>query len=97
MGAASEGGPLVQEAKKMAIKPPGMEEARDHFFDLDTNLPSLKACKASMETGPTLDQFVEEIVWVDCRLQGYSLTGMRSWWFRTKARAKYYKIGGLGK
>ena len=62
----------------------------------DTLLRSLKACKAAMDTGRTLDQFVEHIVWVDCRLQGYSLSGMKSWWFRTKARAKYYKIGGLG-
>ena len=62
----------------------------------DTLMNSLEACKAAMDTSKTLDQFVEHIVWVDCRLQGYSFTGMKSWWFRTRARAKYYKIGGLG-
>tara|TARA_B100001540_G_scaffold312404_1_gene333452 strand:+ start:663 stop:935 length:273 start_codon:yes stop_codon:yes gene_type:complete len=90
----------------MALGPSEIEFFKNRVAELDEKdlkhtydslINSLKACKASMETGPTLDQFVEEIVWVDCRLQGYSLTGMRSWWFRTKSRAKYYKIGGLGK
>ena len=66
------------------------------YLILPKLINSLKACKAAMDTSKTLDQFVEHIIWIDCRLQGYSSTGVKSWWFRTKARAKYYKIGGLG-
>ena len=70
---------------------------KDLKSNYESLLNSLAACKASHATGKRLDFMVERITWVDCRLQGYSLTGMKSWWFRTKARAKYYKLGGLEK
>ena len=43
------------------------------------------------DTGKILDEIVEKIVWIDCRLEGYSETGMSSWWFRSKSRLKYFK------
>ena len=43
------------------------------------------------DTGKTLDKIIEEIVWIDCRLEGYAETGMKSWWFRSKSRLKYFK------
>ena len=45
----------------------------------------------SGNTGKILDQIVEKIVWIDCRLEGFSETGLKSWWFRSKSRLKYFK------
>ena len=82
----------------MALGPSEIEYYKNEVAQMDEKslegryeqlVGCLKACKASMERGQALDQYVEEIVWVDCRIQGLSLTGMKSWWFRTKARAKY--------
>lgn len=45
----------------------------------------------SGNTGKILDLIIEKIVWIDCRIEGYSETGLKSWWFRSKSRLKYFK------
>jgi hypothetical protein len=57
----------------------------------DTLLFALRQTIDLGDTGKTLDKIVEKIVWIDCRLEGYSETGMSSWWFRSKSRLKYFK------
>ena len=57
----------------------------------DTLLFALRQTIDLGDTGKTLDKIVEKIVWIDCRLEGYSETGMSSWWFRCKSRLKYFK------
>ena len=57
----------------------------------DALLFGLRQPLALGDTEKILDEFVEKIVWIDCRLEGYSETGMSSWWFRCKSRLKYFK------
>ena len=57
----------------------------------DALLFAFSQARGSGETGKILDEIVEKIVWIDCRLEGYSETGVKSWWFRSKSRLKYFK------
>ena len=84
----------------MAVTPSEISEIKEEVRlitdkDLQSNKDALLfALRQAMDvgdTGKTLDKIVEKIVWIDCRLEGYSETGMKSWWFRSKSRLKYFK------
>ena len=84
----------------MAVTPSEITEIKEKVRlmkdkDLQSNksvlLFTLDQALGVGDTGKTLDKIIEEIVWIDCRLEGYAETGMKSWWFRSKSRLKYFK------
>ena len=84
----------------MAVTPSEISEIKEEVrlikdkdlqFRKNIALNALRQAFGTGDTGKILDRIVEKIVWIDCRLEGYSETGMKSWWFRSKSRLKYFK------